>query len=42
MKKLFTYKRLEVSIVKGFVIGIGWDKEYVLFLGPIIFELQKP
>jgi len=39
MKKLLSYKRLEISIVKGFVFGIGFDREYVLFLGPIVIEI---
>jgi len=41
MKKLFSYRRLEVSIVKGFVFGIGFDKEFVLFIGPFVFELLQ-
>jgi hypothetical protein len=40
MKKLFTYKKITVSLVKGFVFGIGFDREYVLFIGPIVFELD--
>ena len=42
MKKVFSYKRLEISLVKGFVFGIGFDREYVLFIGPIVFELTPP
>ena len=43
MKTVFSYKRFEISIVKGFVFGVGFDREYALFIGPIVFTLlQKP
>lgn len=42
MKKVFSYKRLEISTVKGFVFGIGWDdSSYILLFGPFLFELAK-
>jgi hypothetical protein len=45
MKSLFTSKHLEISLVKGFVLGLGWTRntlyiaEYGIFLGPLVFEI---
>jgi hypothetical protein len=42
MKKLFSYKRLECYVIKGFVFGAGYDKQqYVVFIGPLLFEIDK-
>lgn len=43
MKKVISYKRLEISLVKGFMFGFGFDNDYVFFIGPVMIELlQKP
>lgn len=44
MKKLFSFKRIEVSIVKGFLFGIGIDNfgdgtKFIVFIGPFTIEL---
>ena len=42
MKKLLSFKRLEISLIKGFVFGIGFDREFVLFIGPLVIETVPP
>jgi len=47
MKKLFSFKRLEVSIVKGFLFGMGIDNfgdglKVILFVGPFTIEVYPP
>jgi hypothetical protein len=41
MKQLFKNKFVEVSLIKGFVFGIGFNDSntnFILFVGPIGFE----
>lgn len=45
MKQLFKNKYLEVSLIKGFVFGIGFNDSnttFVVFLGPIVFDFIIP
>ena len=45
MKSLFKNKFVEITLVKGFVIGVGLSDSnsyFILFLGPIAFEFAVP
>lgn len=45
MKSLFKSRFLEVSLIKGFVIGGGLSDTstyFILFLGPLSFEFVVP
>jgi hypothetical protein len=45
MKQLFRNKFVEISLVKGFVFGVGVNDSntnFILFLGPIAFEFTLP
>lgn len=45
MKKLFSFKSLEVSLIKGFIFGIGISdssSNLVVFIGPIIIDITLP
>ena len=46
MKQLFKNKYLEISLIKGFVFGIGIsdinNTNYILFFGPITIDIVLP
>ena len=45
MKQLFKNKFVEVSLVKGFVFGVGLNDSnttFFVFLGPIVFDFSIP
>jgi hypothetical protein len=45
MKQLFKNKFVEITLVKGFVVGIGFNDSntnFILFIGCITFEFTLP
>jgi hypothetical protein len=45
MKQLFRNKFLEISLVKGFIIGVGVSDSnsyLILFFGPLTFDFTIP
>jgi len=45
MKELFKNKFVEISFVKGFVLGAGINDsntEFIVFIGPFTFEFILP
>ena len=45
MKQLFRNKFVEITLVKGFVVGIGFNDsntEFIIMIGCIAFEFKFP
>ncbi len=45
MKQLFRNKFVEITLIKGFVVGIGFNDsntEFIIMIGCIAFEFTLP
>jgi hypothetical protein len=45
MKELFKNKTVEISLIKGFALGVGVNDSttsMIVFIGPIAFEFTFP
>lgn len=45
MKQLFKNKFVEITLVKGFVLGVGFNDrntEFIIMIGCICFEFKFP